>query len=704
MTQASADNSAQSRHWMYGLNVAVLAVVAIVIIAFAMVLTSPIKKKWDLTSNGLYSLSPYTQQLLKQIDTKGDKYELINLFQTGESNQQVQDVLDEYARGSTNITVADDSQSARDVIFKKISDRYASEITPYQDLVGQYDKVSSDLEKFCKLEAANVGGAAQQAGSATTSQQDAALQSLFASAPEALASTKRVVNRSTNATTADWGAAATAIKTTLGDVEAKLALLTNPAQIKDLFSAPVVKYLTDNAARYKAIHEEVKTYDDKLEKLAPLKVQDVLTSVQPDSIVVLGPTSATVISETSVYKTAAGADPNAQGTTSFEGEQAVSSALLGMVQPIKMKVVFVTSSPTHPTTSTGEDGWSDMTDRLKAANFDVLEWAPPAPPSGPDQPPQDPNPPAEGKGVVWIVFPPDPVNPQMAMMGMPPPSPQPVIDAVKRHMAEGGQVLFFADAGAGGAAAIFGGGDDKYAYDELLQPFGIDVESKYTIVHNYPAQGGDRRMYPRIVVTRFSDQAITKPLQGLPTVFMGVSSRNAPGFIGAPTIVTVAKTLPAGVNAEVLVNSPDDADTWGSANFTPTAEFAKGTDLAPPCPMAVASEKVGTDKDAAQRVVVLSSRMLGCNYMLESIDQTQDDNGHIGLVLANPGNGELVSNSVLWLAGYKNMIAVGSKASAAVRIRSISPGMLTTLRFMLYAGIPFAALILGGVVWLFRRR
>jgi hypothetical protein len=704
MTHNTADNTVEGRRWLYGFNVAALAIISVVIIGFALVLSTLVKKKWDLTSNGLYSLSPYTQQLLKQIDTKGDKYEVINLFQTGEPNQQVQDVLEEYARGSSNITVADDSQSSRDVIFKKISDRYAGEIKPYEELIGQFDKVSGDLKKFCKVEEANVGGAAQSAGSATVSQQDAALQSIFASAPEALTATEKAVSRATNATTADWGAAATAIKTVLGDVEAKMALLTNPAQIKDLFSPPVVKYLTDNAPRYKAIYAEVKTYEDKLEKLPALKVQDVLQSVQGDTVVVLGPKSATVIPETAVYKTSAGADPNSPGSTSFEGEQAVSSALLSMVQPVKMKVVFITSAPTHPTTSSGEDGWSDMADRLKAANFDVLEWAPPSPPTGPDQPPQDPNPPAEGRGVVWLVFPPDPVNPQMAMMGMPPPNPQPLIDAVKRHMAEGGQALFFADAGAGGAAAMFGGGDDKYTYDELLKPFGIDVQSKYTIVHNYPQQGGDRRMYPRIVVTRFSDHPITKPLQGLPTTFMGVSSRNTPGFIGAPTIVTLAKTLPAGVTAEVLVNSPDDADTWASAAFTPTAEFAKGIDLAPPCPMAAASEKAGTDKDADQRVVVLSSRMLGCNYMMESIDQTQDENGHIGLVLANPGNGELVLNSVLWLAGYKNMIAVGSKASAAIRIKSISPPVLATIRTFLYAGIPFMALILGGVVWLFRRR
>ncbi len=264
--------------------------------------------------------------------------------------------------------------------------------------------------------------------------------------------------------------------------------------------------------------------------------------------------------------------------------------------------------------------------------------------------------------------------------------------------------MFFADAGGGGMAAMMNGGDDKYVYDDLVRPFGIDVQSKYTVVHNYPTQGGDRRMYPRIAVTRFSDHEITKPLQGLPTIFMGFSNRNTGGMAGAPTVVTVLKSLPAGVQAQVLVESPEDADTWAETNMSPSAEFVKGTDLAPPVPMAAAGVKSGADKDAEQRVIVLSSHMLGCNTMMEAIDQAQDDNGRTTLYLANPGNGELVLNSVLWLAGYKNMIAVGSKASAAVRIHAISPAMLTLIRTFLYAGIPFMALILGGVVWLFRRR
>jgi hypothetical protein len=50
------------------------------------------------------------------------------------------------------------------------------------------------------------------------------------------------------------------------------------------------------------------------------------------------------------------------------------------------------------------------------------------------------------------------------------------------------------------------------------------------------------------------------------------------------------------------------------------------------------------------------------------------------------------------------MIAVSSKTSAAQRIQDISPGALTAVRTMVFFLVPFGALVLGGVVWLFRRR
>jgi hypothetical protein len=50
------------------------------------------------------------------------------------------------------------------------------------------------------------------------------------------------------------------------------------------------------------------------------------------------------------------------------------------------------------------------------------------------------------------------------------------------------------------------------------------------------------------------------------------------------------------------------------------------------------------------------------------------------------------------------MIAVSAKSAAAARIRSIPPSMMTFIDAMLFFGIPLCALLLGGVVYMFRRR
>lgn len=701
MTQATAPApDAQKRSkWLYGSNLAILVIIAVVIIAMAMVVTAQVKKKWDLTGNGAYSLSGYTKQLLKQLDEKKGSYEVINAFRPSDDRQQqVQDILDEYARASNNITVEDLTQVSLDQIVQKIEKRYQGELKPYDDVITQYHKISTDVENFLKAEGANLGAVAQQPGADQKTQQVAAqLQGLFSSQmPEMLAAAKRKISRSTESTTPDYPGAVSTMKATLNEALQPIDALSDPKKVSDL-TPPLVKYLTNQQKSYEATAKEIKNFTDKIDKLPPLKVTDVLNNLAPGTVVIIGPTSATVVAESAIYK--APADENPQSQATFQGEQAISSALLPMINPNKVKVVFINSTNNlHPASSTNEEGWSEMADRLRAVNFDVLEWSPPGPPQGPDQPPQPATPPAEGKGVVWIVFPPDPANPQMMMMGMPPPSPQPVIDAVKKHLDEGGQVLFLADASAGG---MFGGGD-TYPYEALLKPFGIDVQSKYTVVHDYPDQTGQHRIFSQILVNHYEDHAITKPLQALQTAFVGFPTRSM-GIFGAPTVVSVEKSLPAGVDAHVLVESPSDTDTWAEATYSQAAPFNKQTDLAAPVPLAAAAEK-NAGKDDAQRVVVIASRNIGANTVLDTADLRQNARGGIEPYFLNPGNAELVTNSVLWLGGYKNMIAVSPKSAAAERIRDIPAGMMTFIHWMLFFGIPLLALVLGGIVYFFRRR
>jgi hypothetical protein len=707
MTQINANlETSGQRRWLYGFNVFLLVLISVVVVGGALYLTSVFKTKWDCTSNKLYSLSSYTQQLLKQVDEKSDKFELISLYPGSgiggsEHAQQVDDLLQEYARTSKNVTVEDFSSFGRDTLEKKIRDRYQSEIAPYETTVKGFKKLADDLEKFSKVEAANLSGLAQSSNaSAPDKQQILQVQGFFQSSlPEFLGRRRRDISREEDSTSPDWGRLTSDLKSSLDDFEKQLSLMANPAQAKEVFTPSLATYLEKAGDSYKAIDQELKNYVDELNKLKPMKVQDVLEAVRPNTVVVLAPTSATVIPDYSIFKDASPAG-GARTGSSFEGEQAISSAILSIVQPEKVKVVFVTTTPTHPATNTNQDGWSDMADRLRQANFDVQEWSPASSPQ-PGMPPEPSEPPASGKGVVWIVFPPDSPNPQQMMMGMPPPSPQPVIDEVKKHLAAGGQAMFLAEANSMGPMSQGGGG---YPFGDLLTPYGIDVQSKYTVVHTYPGPNGTNRVFPRVAVTRYSDSDITKPLQSLQTLFVGVPDQQMGGILGAPTVVNVAKNLPAGAEASVLFSTAKDADTWGAASYSQDATFNKDTDIASPCPLAVEAVK-NKGKDDEQRIVVIGSRLIGCNAITEQVSAAADEStGRLVAYLENPGNSELINNSVLWLAGYKNMISVSAKSTAALRIKDMPPAVLAFWRWVLFAGIPVMALALGGIMYLFRRR
>src|SRR4051794_8226568 len=106
--------------WKYWLNVVLLVIIGTALIGVALYLTSGLKSKADLTSNKIYSLSDYTQKLLKQVDEKGDKYELISLYPGTQSGTRVNDILDEYARYSKNVTVQDFATVGRESLDQKI--------------------------------------------------------------------------------------------------------------------------------------------------------------------------------------------------------------------------------------------------------------------------------------------------------------------------------------------------------------------------------------------------------------------------------------------------------------------------------------------------------------------------------------------------------------------------------------------------------
>ena len=65
-----------------------------------------------------------------------------------------------------------------------------------------------------------------------------------------------------------------------------------------------------------------------------------------------------------------------------------------------------------------------------------------------------------------------------------------------------------------------------------------------------------------------------------------------------------------------------------------------------------------------------------------------------------PGNGELFTNSIFWLANQEKMIALSPSALDTPRIRPMAPEMLAFWRVgVLLIGLPALALAAGFIVW-----
>jgi len=158
------------------------------------------------------------------------------------------------------------------------------------------------------------------------------------------------------------------------------------------------------------------------------------------------------------------------------------------------------------------------------------------------------------------------------------------------------------------------------------------------------------------------------------------------------------------------LKTPYSKDYWGETNVMPGQEpkFDKDSDMAAPLPMAAVAvkdkgKKAADGKSQEKRIGVIGAKMLGSNFFLElTVTQTV---GNVRYRMQRfPGNSELMKNTILWLSGYENMIAVSPKNNIASRIGDVRP---TTLRFIQVGTVllaPLAALVIGGIVWMGRRR
>jgi hypothetical protein len=163
----------------------------------------------------------------------------------------------------------------------------------------------------------------------------------------------------------------------------------------------------------------------------------------------------------------------------------------------------------------------------------------------------------------------------------------------------------------------------------------------------------------------------------------------------------------AGYKTTPLVTLPPGS--WGERNaeamlrgdpvkYEPAKDGGATGDIPGPITVAAASEKEG----GGGRLVAIG----GMQAAIDGIVSMEDPNlaRRDIRVVRFPGNSELVTNSVFWLAKQDSLIAISPAAMEVSRIAPMSTGTLQAWRIgALLIGLPGLVIAAGAYVWFARR-
>jgi hypothetical protein len=317
---------------------------------------------------------------------------------------------------------------------------------------------------------------------------------------------------------------------------------------------------------------------------------------------------------------------------------------------------------------------------------------------------------------IYVVF--RPTNPQPAAPNQPPPpgmSPadkQAILDAVNQS----GMGLFLAGyAAPTNQMEQFTGGPPYEYADYLKNEWGIEVQSKLLVLAFSPNPENDALYFPRNRDAlalysnaqpdqlRYGDHPIVEPLGSLATMLMSV----APLQIAPP---------PAGVEIQPLITTAASDDIWAVSNImraqqdlqrgmpnAGTRVYEEDKRSTPDgLVVAVAARKNG--ESAQSRVVVVASENFAMDGLAFQTGLAQVGNS-LRLITRFPGNLEFFVNSLHWLAGETDRIAIGPSGEQYPRLSKLENGPMLQFWQVFLVGIwPGLMLLAGAGVWFFRRK
>ncbi|MEM9296173.1 MAG: hypothetical protein AAGA57_10255 [Planctomycetota bacterium] len=415
--------------------------------------------------------------------------------------------------------------------------------------------------------------------------------------------------------------------------------------------------------------------------------------------VVLGPTHAAVLPRGAMFRASAVELPDhesakqANTTESFVGEEALTGALLRVIQPEPMLAVFLLSD-TGPAMG-GPDGaglFRYAGERLARLGADVRQWRTPV--GSPGDVLRDLPLPRDSQPAVYVALP------------FSAPRGAAVSDARIAQETAIAQALEQRLSAGDGAVVLLNFDPTQSRTDEdaddastapkrpitaLLREHGVEADLAQRAARLAIQAGGGRLptgVFQPTLAPEADAHPIARAIVGLPMRFELPSPLTLTG--AASPVVTLRQrrqwtyAVPPGVSRQAQT---DRIETASPSAFRDAIAIAAAIEASPTSP----------EGDAGRLFVVAEPTWAADPVAAAGVSdqQTSASARRAGARLRYPGNGELWVNGVLWAAGLDRLVAASPRSRDVPRIDALTPERRRAVRATLLFGVPGGVLVIG---------
>ncbi len=723
-------SGSSSRRVVFGLNALLQAVAALAVVGLAIFAAQRAGWQADLTRTGSNSLSPRTKALLKGLDQNvriTGIYTVLSEYDTRAQKRQaaVKDLLSLYqtvggAHVSSYMIDPMKEPGSNAALLERLRNKsaYVDEAKPHAEAIQKFPPLREKIEKLASEDADQIRKLAEANPALTRVKEIRIIFSNLSIVARDAKDTEQDLNELLKGDVPRYGRAMETARKLLTSAKTSLTAVKDWAAGE---GAAAVATMPDALAffqgvrgRYEPLLAEIDAMLSATEKLKEVKLEELYAQLvnwtTSPPILVETDSEARVVGffDAWVPRSDANAPPSPDGDDKeFNGEAAVSSAILALTQKDKTAVVFTRyggESLIRPDFSRANPMMGqmpraplqEMNDQLTKANFVTEEWnvqESKTPPEIPDV-----------KRRVYVIFPPEPPQQPNPMR----PQPQAGItpedkQAVLAAIGDSGSAIFLTGFAQPASPMMMAAPTYEWG-DYLKTSWGIDADVGKLVVEfvanpqkpNLWMPAGREATLASTDVSQLVDHPITKPILSMPGAF----PNSCP-------VRPVSKDAPAGVKVQPLVEIPASERVWAIGDLMRVEQDLQqkqGTtrgeqDITGPFPIAVAASN-----DKNQKVVVFGSESFVLDQVAQNRSVGMSGSGFVQY-LTYPANADLLLNSLYWLTDDAGRISVGPRSAQVPRLSGLKPGFAADFwQYFLLGGMPAVALLVGGAVWMVRRK